>query len=94
MPNLSDKSGSLLTRSSDVLIRAATANSAMPWIIKEVRSDRTRPIRSITSEAAAVPGTPRVFTSPASQRDLYGSNPARLKSVPDQDTMAKIPVHC
>ena len=61
---------------------------------EETIRDFMRPRRSMTRAAVAVPMTPKVLTSLASQADWYEVNPARPKRVPAQVAMARISVDC
>lgn len=76
VPSDDAKAGSVIWRSWEVLMKAATRNSETPWVTKEIRRDFLLPSRSMTRLAAAVPKIPNVLTRPASQLDLYESNPA------------------
>lgn len=80
--------------SSLVRMNAATRKSEMPCVTNETVKLFTRPRRSITRAAAAVPMMPVVLTRPESQADFSASKPARLKSVPAHVAMARMPVHC
>lgn len=76
MPSCADLSRFVAAVSCDALMKAATRNKEIACVMKDIRSDFTLPIRSITKDAAAVPNIPKVFARPPSQSDLYASKPA------------------